>query len=101
MHWTQKPLNFIIVFALFYLQKLSVLKKNLLLASQISKLDDFSKWRSKMTQVQSKIRLEESLRKKEVQAKIAKEKGMNTAYSNRLQEIQEIKRKLRMLSMGS
>lgn len=65
-------------------------------------LNDFFKMEvQKMAQVQTKIRLEESLRKKEIQAKIAKERGMHTAYSNRLQEIQEIRRKLRMLSMGS
>lgn len=53
-----------------------------------------------MSQIEKKSRLEVLLKKKEIEAQSAKEKGMRTMYSNRLEEITEIKKQLRKLSMG-
>jgi len=45
--------------------------------------------------------LEIILKKKEVQAQDAKEKGMHSTFSNLMTEIIELKREVRKLSMGS
>ena len=53
-----------------------------------------------MTPYEKKTRLENLLKKKEIEAQEAKAKGMRTMYSNRLEEITELKKELRKLSMG-
>jgi len=45
-------------------------------------------------------RIQRSLKNKERQAMEAKEKGMHTSYGNLMQEISELKRKLRQHQMG-
>lgn len=45
-------------------------------------------------------RIQKSLRNKEKQAQEAKEKGMLTSYGNLMEEITELKRKLRQHQMG-
>lgn len=45
--------------------------------------------------------LEKSLRRKELEAKKAKAKGMHTTYGNRMAEIIELKRKIDQRTMGS
>lgn len=45
-------------------------------------------------------RIQKSLKTKEKQAQEAKEKGMHTSYSNLMEEITELKRKLRQHQMG-
>jgi len=44
--------------------------------------------------------IERLLKKKEMEAMDAKDKGMRTTYSNRLEEITQLKKELRKLSMG-
>lgn len=45
-------------------------------------------------------RIQKSLKIKERQAMEAKEKGMHTSYSNLMEEISELKRKMRQHQMG-
>ena len=47
------------------------------------------------------IRLETSIKRKEAQAKIAKQKGMQTTFGNLMDEISQLKVKLKKLQMGS
>lgn len=53
-----------------------------------------------MTRDQQIYRLESTLRRKEQEAQLAREKGMHTTYGNRVAEISELKRKIRKLDMG-
>lgn len=53
-----------------------------------------------MSSSEKKTKLELLLKKKEMEAQDAKDKGMHTTYSNRLEEITVIKKELRKLSMG-
>jgi hypothetical protein len=45
-------------------------------------------------------RLETRLRRKEAEARKAKETGMHATYGNRMAEIMELKQKITKLSMG-
>ena len=54
-----------------------------------------------MKQVESLETLQKSLKKKEMEADNAKNKGLNTAYGNLLLEIKLIKTKIKKYQMGS
>jgi hypothetical protein len=54
-----------------------------------------------MKQTESLEHLERSLKKKEIEADLAKSKGQNTHHGNLLLEINLIKSKIKKLSMGS
>ncbi|HNX23586.1 MAG TPA: hypothetical protein PKG60_06030 [Spirochaetota bacterium] len=54
-----------------------------------------------MNQVESLEKLERTLKKKEMEANEAKDKGLNTAYGNLLLEINLIKTKMKKCQMGS
>jgi hypothetical protein len=54
-----------------------------------------------MTRNQELFRLQNSLRRKEQEAELAREKGMHTTYGNRVAEICELKRKIKRLDMGA
>jgi hypothetical protein len=45
-------------------------------------------------------KIQMQLRKKEYQARDAKEKGMHTTYGNLMLEINELKKEVRKMSMG-
>jgi hypothetical protein len=53
-----------------------------------------------MKQVESLEKLELSLKKKEMEAMEAKDKGLNTSYGNLLLEINLIKTKMKKFQMG-
>jgi hypothetical protein len=53
-----------------------------------------------MTPNQKLLRLEMSLKRKEQEAQLAREKGMHTTFGNRVAEISELKRQITKLSMG-
>ena len=46
-------------------------------------------------------RIEISIKRKEAQAKIAKQKGMQTTFGNLMDEISQLKTKLKKLQMGA
>jgi hypothetical protein len=54
-----------------------------------------------MKQAESLEKLEKTLKKKEMEALTAKDKGLNTAYGNLLLEINLIKTKMKKFQMGS
>ncbi len=64
-------------------------------------LNDFNFEEDYMIQPNKLHQLEIILKKKEIQAQDAKEKGMYSTFSNLMTEIIELKREVRKLSMGS
>lgn len=54
-----------------------------------------------MQQKEKMSKLEQSIKRKQIQAKDAQKNGMHTTFGNLMSEISELKRQLRQMHMGS